>query len=453
MRLPRIFGTSSFRLALLYAGLTGISFFLLFGVIFWSTARFMRHQIDDTVSNELNEVLTDGQSQTTAGIQVLVQGMARHSSGFYYLFQGRNGEVLAGNLPKIDPTPGIREWGGPAGARKTPYSGIRGRGVDVSGDYLFVGWSTHQLNEMEEFVAASFIGGVVASIMLALAGGVVMSGRLMRKIESVSETSRNIVNGDLKQRVQVRHGGDEFDHLALSINSMLDRIETLMDDLRQVTTDIAHDLRTPLTRLRNRLELAQRTHAGVESLRATIGAARQDIDGILEIFGALLRIAQVESGARRAAFALVNMTDLLNTVLEVYRPAVEEKQQHIEEAVDMNLGVFGDKELLTQLFANLVENATLHSPRGATLSVGAHADEEWVHVSVTDSGPGIPESMRTKVLGRFFRLEDSRTTQGSGLGLSLASAIANLHNAPLVLSANDPGLCVRVSLSRAGFRG
>ena len=447
MHLPRIFGTSSFRLALFYAGLTGLSFFLLFGVIFWSTARFMRHQIDDTVSNELNEVIADSRSGAPGGIQFLVAGMARHPSGFYYLLQDAHGAVLAGNLPPIDPLPGIREWNGSLKDDKAGYSGIRGRGLDVAGDYLFVGWSTHQLKEMEEFIAGSFLGGLLASIMLALVVGAVTSRRLMRKIENVSETSRNIVNGDMKQRVQVRHNGDEFDHLALSINSMLDRIEALMEDLRQVTTDIAHDLRTPLTRLRNRLELAQRTHADAAGLRDTIAHARRETDVILDIFSALLRIAQVESGARRSAFARVNLSDIINTVLEVYRPSAEEKRQCVREAVEPGLFILGDKELLTQMFANLLENATLHAPPGARLTVSAHDSLDRLDVSIGDNGPGIPEAMRDKVLGRFFRLEESRTTPGSGLGLSLASAIAQLHGTEMVLTDNEPGLTVRVSFT------
>jgi signal transduction histidine kinase len=307
--------------------------------------------------------------------------------------------------------------------------------------------STHQLNEMEEFIAEAFLGGLIASTMLALAGGVMMSRRLMRKIENVSETSRNIINGDLKQRVQVRHSGDEFDHLALSINAMLDRIEALLDELRQVTTDIAHDLRTPLTRLRNRLELSQRTNADAAGLRDTIAHARRETDVILEIFGALLRIAQVESGARKSAFALVNVTDIVNTVVEVYRPSLEEKRQHLRESVESGLSLVGDRELLTQMFANLVENATLHAPPGAVVDITARGTPAGLEVCISDDGPGIPESMRDKVLGRFFRLEQSRTTPGSGLGLSLASAIAQLHGADMTLTDNSPGLMVRVSFT------
>jgi signal transduction histidine kinase len=375
--------------------------------------------------------------------------MARHPSGFYYLLQDARGQVLAGNLPATEARTGVREWARPHDARRAPFAGIRGQGVMVSGDYLFVGWSTYQLREMEEFVAQSFSWVLGASILLALAGGLLMSRRLMKKIENVSRTTRNIMEGDLQQRVAPQSGGDEFAHLALSINSMLDRIEMLMNGLRQVTTDIAHDLRTPLTRLRNRLELAQRSQLGEAGLRETLGAARRETDVILHLFGALLRIAQVESGARRAAFAVVNLSEVLGTVVEVYRPTAEAKQQHLEEAVPSNLQVFGDRDLLTQLFANILENAILHSPPGAALGVQALHDQGRVHVDIIDNGPGIPEAMRNKVLARFVRLDDSRTTPGSGLGLSLVAAIAHLHDATLRLSGNDPGLRVCVSFAAA----
>jgi signal transduction histidine kinase len=426
----------------MYAGLTGITFILLFGVIFWSTGRFMRHQIDDSVSSEIGEIATDEQAKHPEGLRLLVQGMARHPSGFYYLLQDSHGTALSGNLPSTEPRLGVREWAESPERRRTPYSGIRGQGVMISDDYLFVGWSTHQLHEMEEFVVEAFLWILGASILLALSGGIFMSRRLMRKIENVSRTTRNIMDGDLQQRVAVQQGGDEFEHLALSINSMLDRIETLMEDLRQVTTNIAHDLRTPLTRLRNRLELAQRSPLAEVGLRDAINAACRETDVILEIFGALMRIAQVESGARRAGFAAVVLSEVIDTVVEVYKPAVEERRQYLVETIAKDLVVFGDKELLTQLFANVLENAILHSPPGARLSIAARRDTQRVQVTIADDGPGIPESMRGKVLGRFVRLDDSRSTPGSGLGLSLVAAIARLHNATLTLAGNEPGLRV-----------
>jgi signal transduction histidine kinase len=267
----------------------------------------------------------------------------------------------------------------------------------------------------------------------------------MRKIESVSETSRNIIKGDLKQRVLLHHGGDEFDHLAFSINAMLDRIEALMEELQNVTTNIAHDLRTPLTRLRNRLEFSQRSSVDEAMLRAIIDDARRETDVILEIFGALLRIAQIESGARRAGFCSVDLDVVLDTVIELYSPAAEERRQRISREVATGVRIRGDRELLTQMFANLLENAVVHSGAGGGISIRASVKPDGVEVRVSDDGPGIPAPLQEKVFQRFFRLEGSRTTPGSGLGLSLAAAIAKLHDATLTLSDNRPGLCVIVA--------
>jgi signal transduction histidine kinase len=433
----------------MYAVLTGVSFLLLFGVVFWSTATFMQQQIDATVSSEIAEMLNDPEVAGPGGLQAIVQELIGHSPGFYYLLQDRSGKVLAGNLPATTAVTGVREWGGSARYRQTPFSAIRGRGVGVSDGYLFVGVSTLQLHEMEETVVRSFLWGVGAAMLLALVGGAAMSVGLLRKIETVSQTSRDIVAGDLQRRVPVRDHGDEFDHLAVSLNAMLDRIQTLMEGLRQVTTDVAHDLRTPLTRLRQRLELAQRPGVDSDTLRAVLDATRQDIDGILEIFSALLRIAQIESGVRKAGFTEVNVSDLLRNVLEVYRPALEEKGQQMQEAIDGDLAIRGDRELLMQLFANLLENAIRHSPAGAQLALVAKRRSNMVEVTVADNGPGIPEALRSKVLQRFFRLETSRTTPGSGLGLSLAAAVATLHDARLELSDNGPGLRVTVALQSA----
>jgi signal transduction histidine kinase len=430
----------------MYAALTGVSFLLLFGVVFWATTSFMDRQIDTAVSSEIAEILAEPESSTPGGLQAMIQGLITRSSDFYYLLQDPSGRVLAGSLPATQPVVGIREWGGQASHKQNPFSALRGRGVAVPEGYLFVGSSTLQLHEMEEMLLRSFLLGAAVAMVLALAGGAIVSAGLLRRVESVSQTSRDIVKGDLQRRVLVRDGGDEFDHLAVSLNAMLDRIQTLMEELRQVTTDIAHDLRTPLTRLRQRLELAQRPNVDSGTLRTVLDATRHDIDGILEIFSALLRIAQIESGARKAGFKEVNVSDLLRTVLEVYRPALEEKGQLLRETIEDGLTIQGDRELLMQLFANLLENATRHSPSGAHVACVAQRRSDTVQVSVADNGPGIPEALRGKVLQRFFRLETSRTTLGSGLGLSLAAAVATLHDAKLELSDSSPGLRVTVSL-------
>jgi signal transduction histidine kinase len=445
----RVFRTSSFRLALIYTALTAITFVILLAVIFFSTTRFMRHQIDDSVSSEIGEIVADTQGHGSESMRSVVQALSSHPAGFYYLFQDVQGVAQAGNLLTMDPKDGVREWPPTPKSERSEFSAIRGRGVSVPGGYLFVGWSTNQLNEMEEMVVGSFAWALAACIALALAGGWVMSARLMRRIETVSNTSRNIISEDLRQRLPVTQAGDELDHLAGSINAMLDRIENLMEDLRQVTTDIAHDLRTPLTRLRQRMELASRPGIDVDTLRNTLTFSVTEIDEILSIFAALLHIAQLQSGPRRAAFKDVDLSELLGTIAELYKPMAEENGQFLLEDVEEALLVNGERELLMQLFANLTENALRHTPRGSTVSIVASRSNGKLAVSIVDNGPGILENMREKVLQRFFRLEVSRTTAGNGLGLSLANAIVKAHDARLELTDAAPGLRASVIFPRS----
>ena len=430
----------------MYATTTGITFVILLSVIFVSTTRFMRHQIDDSVNNEVEEILADSSSGNPDAVRQVVQGLAKHPSGFYYLLQDSKGLVQAGNLPAVDPQPGVREWGEAKKANTSGLSAIRGRGVLLPGAYLFVGWSTHQLLEMEEMVVGTFAWGLAASVGLALVGGLIMSGRLMHRIEKISMTSRSIIGEDLRQRLPVTRAEDELDHLAGSINAMLDRIAALMNDLRQVTTDIAHDLRTPLTRLRQRLELAIRPGEDAAVARSTLTSAVVEIDSILAIFGALLRIAQIEGGNRRIGFKVLPLSELLGAVAELYRPMAEDNGQILLETIEPSLQVNGERELLMQLFANLIENALRHTPRGSTIAVVARRIDRRVQVSVTDDGQGIPENLRGKVLQRFFRLESSRTTVGHGLGLSMANAIVKVHDATLELADAGPGLRATVLL-------
>ena len=295
-------------------------------------------------------------------------------------------------------------------------------------------------------VLASFAWGLAASMALAAVGGFVMNGRLMRRIETMSTTSRTIVGDGLRQRLPVTRGDDEIDHLAEGINAMLDCIAALRLELRQVTTDIAHDIRTPLARLRQRLELARRADASVDEAAATLDGAVVEVDSILGIFGTLLLIAQIESRSGAEGFEAVDLTELLGTIAELYGPMAEEKGQRLVETLPGSLRVQGESELLMQLFATLVENALRHSPRGTTVAILASQVDAGASVTITDNGPGIPEDLRMKVLRRFYRLEASRTTAGNGLGLSLASAIAKLHGATLEMSDAAPGLRVRIGL-------
>jgi signal transduction histidine kinase len=455
MNLPRsprskLFRTSSFRLTLLYAGLTASSFLLLFAVIYWSTTAFMQEQIDTTVTNEIKELRSASAADDLDSLRRAVQASAAQSSAFFYLLQDRDGRVLAGDLPSLSPVTGVREWIGPNRLQTQPGTDIRGRGVDAEGGaYLLVALNAHQLHEMKESVSRSFLWGFGAAMLLALVGGAAMSLSVMRRIEAVSQTSRDIIRGDLQRRIPLSGSGDEFDHLAASLNAMLDRIGVLMEGLRQVSTDIAHDLRTPLTRLRQRLELAREippdpAQQQAVQLHASLGTTLTDIDAILETFSALLRIAQIESGTRKASFNRVDLSELLHTVAEVYQPALDEKSQSLRDEIAPNLALYGDRELLTQMFANLMENATRHCPIGSRIGLRAERHGSGVEVTIDDNGAGIPEALRDKVLQRFVRLDASRSTPGNGLGLSMALAVAMLHDARLTLSDNHPGLHVSV---------
>lgn len=448
MNLPRILRTSSFRLTLLYAGLFSASVLLLFGAMFWFGTGYVAGQIDRTVSNEIAEIESDAAGRGVDGFRAVVASLSAHAApGVFYLLEDTAGKPLAGNMPAVDPVLGVRSWpsGEDGGRFGRGRHGVRGQGVLIDNvGYLFVGLDSYELDEMREMVARAFLLGLVATVVLALAGGAVMSLGLLRHIEAISRTSREIIAGDLGRRVPLRGTDDEFDHLADSLNAMLDRIEGLMEGLRQVSSDIAHDLRTPLTRLRQRLELARRRARSVEDLHQALDSSIDDVDSILETFAALLRIAQIEAHTKAAGFSRLDLSEMLEAMIDTYRSVAEERGQSLTGNIANGLSIIGDRELLPQLFSNLVENAIRHSPTGARIRLEAVQTSGGIEVVVSDDGPGIPLESREKVFQRFFRLERSRTTDGTGLGLSLAAAIAALHHSHVELSDNHPGLRARM---------
>jgi signal transduction histidine kinase len=442
VRLPRPLRTSSFRLTVLYAAMFSVSGLVVFVIVAWLVGSFMAEQLDVTVENELAEVQADAGGKDTQVLKRVITGLTVNSPGIYYLLQAPDGEVIAGNMTAMDPKPGLRslEWTHQAPERRS-IGGIRGRGIVLpDGAYLFVGISDYQLGEVREVIQRTSLLGLGVTVVLAVAGGLVTSYGVLRRVEVVSRASRAIMAGDLAQRMTLRGTDDEFDHLSSSLNAMLDRIQGLMLGLQQVSSDIAHDLRTPLTRLRQRLELARRREDTVEGLHIAVDGAIDDVDAILETFGALLRIAQIEAGTRRSGFQPVFLSVLLSKLTEAYQPVAEERAQKLSAQIAPDLCVVGDWDLLTQMFANLIDNAMVHSAAGADLAVEAVSAPGGVQVMVSDNGPGIPPQYRQAVLQRFYRLDRSRTTPGSGLGLSLVSAVACLHNATLVLADNEPGL-------------
>ena len=444
----RLLRTSSFRLALLYVGLFSASVLILFAVIYFSTAGYMARQLDAAVSGELSDLREE---MRVGGLNHLAEMISERQSaaprsGTVYLLLDANGAHLAGNLRPRRPVIGWYDFHGRSriAEGEEPHR-IRARGEKLEdGSYLLVGQDASQLDEVDGLIIHAFIWSAAATLILAIGSGMLVSASVLRRIGSVARTSQAIMEGDLSRRIPARGTRDEFDQLADSLNAMLERIEALMEGLKQVSSDVAHDLRTPLSRLRQWLEAVQRTSPTISDYQQLVERSIRDTDAMLETFAAMLRITEIKAVNRKTGLAAVNLSEVLRTVLEVYEPLAEEKTQALTGRVASELVVRGDHELLTQLLANLVQNAIRHTPRGTQVTVDARETQGLVEVTIADTGPGIPEDERGKVFRRFYRLESSRTTPGSGLGLSLVAAIAALHGIEIVLGDNSPGLCVQL---------
>jgi signal transduction histidine kinase len=291
------------------------------------------------------------------------------------------------------------------------------------------------------------INGVLSSLAivasLGLGGAALIAWRFDRRLGRVQDALAAYGSGDMSRRLPVGKSGDELDRVARGVNTVLDRLATVMETTRQVSADVAHDLKTPMTRLRHHLADAEGASPG--EVKDVIRAAAAEAEHIIDTFEALLRLSEIEVGARRARFDKVDLSDVLEMVADAYGPDAEQTAHRIETAIKPQLHVHGDRELLTQAFANLVENAIRHSGKGATICVTAAANGVTVQAAVSDNGPGVPMSERERVLRRFGRLEASRSTPGTGLGLTLVNAIADLHGARLQLSDNRPGLKVTIT--------
>ena len=310
------------------------------------------------------------------------------------------------------------------------------------GFHLLVGRDTTERGEFRKRMIEALLGALALSVLLGAAGGLLMGRHVLRRIDAINRTSRGILGGDLKRRVPVGGSGDEFDQLAYNLNAMLDRIADLMSAMREVANAVAHDLRSPISRLRARLEVTLLGKASPEEYRDALQETTAETDTILETFNALLAISIAESRALRDDFAAIDLAVLATDAAELYQPVAEEKGQRMVVEAGAGLVTLGNHRLLSQAVANLLDNAVKYTPAGGTVSIMARWGEAGPEIVVADNGPGIPPDFRQKALRRFTRLEASRQAPGSGLGLSLVAAVAELHDAALDLEDNDPGLRV-----------
>ena len=447
--------STSFRLITWYAGMFVVSVAILLSVVYWITRAALEHQLTDSVEREMSVLV---EIHNNRGLESSVRAIQRRISDLkpprrYFLLLSAGGEKIDGNLPPVPPFEGwtilpIPAVAPPPGATDSAAEeghSIRALGRRLpSGQFLLVGESNFRTTKAKEAILAAAGWGIVITALLAIGGGILLGDGFLRRIEDVNRTSRAIIEGNLSDRVPTRGSGDEMDRLAVNLNAMLDRIESLMVSLKRVSDDIAHDLRTPLSRLRHGLEVARESALAQKDSGPAIEEAIAEVDAILETFAALLRIAQIEAGTRRAAFGEVNLGQLVTDAIQTYGAVAEDRGQQVRAEIAGPVAVQGDRELLTQMIVNLIENSIRHCPPGTRIAVSLARKNGDAVLSVADTGPGIPPPERDKVLRRFYRLEASRTTAGSGLGLALVKAVADLHGASLELTGNDPGLRVVV---------
>jgi signal transduction histidine kinase len=445
----RFLQSSTFRLALVYMTLFGASVLLLLGFIYWSTASYMSRQTDLTIDVEIDDLTERYRSDGLNGLTELMQErLSRQPGGSsVYLLTDRDLKPLLGNLDRW-PVNATLDQGwldfelDGAGDNRGNLHHARARVFRLEGGYLLlVGRDIHDLETTKQ--------RIVLTLLLGGAGSIMMGRSTMRRIEAINTTSREIMSGDLSRRIPSRDTGDDFDLLAANLNRMLDQIESLMESVRRVSDNIAHDLRTPLARLRNHLEELNLATNRPDEDREAIEQAVAEADGLLSTFQALLRIAHVEAQESRENFTPVDISALVADVAELYEPLAEQKQQRLSTQLAPGVQLYGDRDLLFQALSNLVDNAIKYTPPQGSIRLALEQVDGNRRLVIADSGPGIPEPAREKVLQRFFRLEQSRTTPGNGLGMSLVAAVARLHRLPLRLEDDRPGLRVVIGLPPA----
>ena len=453
----RVGKTHAFRLAGLYFAVFALSVLGVLFFVYWMSADFVERQTEATLDAEITGL---AEQYAQGGISALVQIVAARSQGnpgdsMIYLVTTKDGRPLAGN---------IANW--PANAAVTPGTlsftietetkgheethPARGMLIVIPDGYrLLVGRDIRDADAFRERVKLTLIWSGLLALGAGLAGGAVMSRNMLRRVEQVNRTAERVIGGNLSDRVPLRGSGDEFDQLAGNLNGMLDQIERLMTGMREVTDNVAHDLKTPLARLRARLELALIGGADAAAQNAAIRAAIDEADRMLATFNALLSIAEAEAGAGRDRAAPLDLAEVARHAAELYEPVAEERKFALRFDGATGVMVRGERNLLSQAIANLIDNALKYGAgadgsgrREIRLSVRGEGGRAVLEVS--DRGPGIPSAEREAVFDRFVRLEPSRSTPGNGLGLSLVRAVAHLHGGIVRLFDNDPGLMVRL---------
>lgn len=448
--------TQAFRLAAASAAAFLLVAALIVGTLFWQTNTLLTEHVVEDLRAEAAGLAAEADRADTAALAERIRALSRSGGTSLYFLADAAGAKLAGNLAALPPEIAVSPTGGVFRyAREGDAAGTARLGVAVpvaagAGRTLIVGRDIEEQLVLADRIKRAFLWGFGFLALAAVAGGVAVGRSVLRRIETINATTRSIMAGDFSRRIPVTARGDELDELAESLNGMLERIEQLMNSLREVSDNIAHDLKTPLNRLRNSAEAALRDPRGAEGYREGLEATIEKADELIKTFNALLLIARLEAGVVEESAEAFDLGRLVRDVAELYEPVAEEAGLGLAIAAGEGILVRANRQLVGQAVANLVDNAIKYSAKaaapGAPVEVRVGASDGTAEIAVADRGPGIEAKDRERALRRFVRLEKSRTQPGTGLGLSLVAAVARLHNGSVRLEDNGPGLRVVVTL-------
>jgi len=450
-------------MAVLYMTVFVVSVVALLGFIYYATIELIDRETNNVIDAETKGVVEQYSLFGLRGIAGVIQHRAANlkEPGAIYLLANSNYEPITGNLSAwpadAEDTPlGQTEEGQWVHFRISQGEGdekisrqMRARIIGLpNGYYALIGRDIGERERFRQVMQAALAWSVVIMAMLAFLGGLLLSRQLLRRVDTIARTSRQIIDGDLTQRVAVRGTGDEFDRLSSNLNEMLDQIERLLVGMRAVTDSVAHDLGAPLTRLKSRIEMTLRGTPDIKTYQATLRSAINETDHIRATFDSLIDIARAEVGAKGFEMKPLNLTELAEDLLELYEPVANDRRLRIEAALAETAPVLANRQTLAQALSNLIDNAIKYTPADGAIHLDVTATPEQVCFTIKDTGPGIPAAERERVLQRFVRLEKTAETPGTGLGLSLVAAVAKLHRARLALDDNAPGLRVSLTFQR-----
>jgi signal transduction histidine kinase len=453
--LAKTLTSSTFKLALIAIGIFGVIVSAIFSYVYLSTSSYVRSRSDRAIMSEYLSLHGAYERSGRDGLIALIQQRIA-DKGFadnVYILVDPSLAVLGGNLKAwpsaVTTARGWTEFRAPEPLPNATNRTLLRAMLETfpSGDRLLVGRDISDLDSFTEQIKTAVISGVALIFVIAGVTVFLVTRRTVGRIESINATSRAIMLSGLDKRIPLRGTNDEWDSVAENLNLMLDRIETLMGEVKQVSDNVAHDLRTPLTRMRGRLEKAYHGQRVGENDQSLIGDTIADLDAVLRIFASLTRIAQIETQARKGAFRTVNLAEIASEVVELYDAAAEQDGTRLTVVGNREVLVTGDRDLIFDAIANLVDNAIKHGRAGGQVVVANENMDGRSVISIADDGPGIPADEHEHVFKRFYRLEHGRYTPGNGLGLSLVAAIARLHGARIEMLDNSPGLKLKLWFS------